>query len=258
MTRQFLVATSQKEAVQAAARAFGAQAHVRTFTRSDLERLKTPFLVVIDSGRIPDLDPDMLQSLRRTNRGGMRYSPFVVFCARKGEIAEWRNAGAVAIAHNADRAAVKKAIQTAVEGARTWVTSATYVGPCRRAHKAVLQWRNRRSADADVAAEKARAQAKKAAGGAERVFSLDVLVRRLHLSATLLSGSTIESRRAFRDIVNDLQVSAQTHSRVDLANLISGVKREADLFIQDGQRDTSALERLLNDLRAAVERSPGR
>lgn len=255
MTRQVLIATVHKDAVQAAARAAGAQAHVRSFTRSDLERLKTPLLVVVDNGRIADLDPDLLQSLRRNNRGGMRYSPFIVFCDRPGDLAAWRHAGALAIPSKSDRAAIKKAVQEAMESTRTWVTSATYVGPCRRNHKAVLQWRNRRSADADAAAEKERAKAKKA-GAEERVFSLDVLVRRINLSATLLSGSTIESRRAFRDLINDLQSSAQGHHRGDLSSIVAALKREAELYLQDGQRDGAVLQRLVGDLRTAVERGP--
>lgn len=251
MTRLFLVATAQKEAVQAAARAFGAQAHVRAFTRSDLERLKTPMLMVFDADRISELDPETLQLLRRTSRGGLRYSPAVVLCARKADIPAWRAAGAVAIAQNADRGAIKKAIQTALEGARTWVTSASYVGPCRRSHKAVLKWRNRRSADADAAAAKVREKAKRA-GVVERVLSLDVIVRRLSLSATLLSGATIENRRAFRDLVGELQVSAQTQGRGDLARIIAGLRREAEEFVQHSQRDTSVVERLLEDLRNAL------
>lgn len=253
MPRQFLITTVHKDAVQAAARAFGAQAHVRSFTRSDLERLKTPFLVVMDSGRVADLNPEMLQTLRRTNRGGMRYSPFIVFCDRGAEMEAWRAAGALPLSSKSDRAAIKKAIQEAIESARIWVTSATYVGPCRRRHKAVLQWRNRRSADADEVAAKEREKAKKS-GAEERVFSIDVLVRRLNLSATLLSGSTIESRRAFRDLVNDLQASAQAHHRGDLTGIINALKREADLFIQDGQRDGAVLQRLVTDLRVAAER----
>lgn len=256
MARKILIATAHREPVLAAARAFGAQAHVRTFTRSDLERLKSPFLVVMDSGRPADLDPDMLQVLRRNNRGGMRYSPFIVFCDGR-EQGAWRSAGALVLPHKADRATIRKAVQEALESARAWVTSATYVGPCRRRRKAVLQWRNRRAADAEAAAARTQEKAKKA-GVESRVFSLDVLMRRLTLSATLLQGSTIESRRAFRDLVGDLQVSADACHRSDLARLTGALMREAELFVQDAQRDNGAVQDLLDRLRASLERGPGR
>ncbi len=255
MIRQYLIGTSNKEAVLAAARAFGAQTHVRAFTRGDLEGLKNPLLVIIDSGRVDGLDADMLQVLRRTNRGGMRYSPFLVFCQTRREIDAWRAAGAVAVHPTNDRAALKKAIQEALDGERAWVTSATYVGPCRRGRKAILNLRKRRAADAEEAETARREKARKASPVlSDRVFSLDVLLRRLTLSATLLSGSTIESRRAFRDLVDELQVSAQAHNRGDLSGVIANMRREADAFVQDGQRSTGALERMLSDLRTGIER----
>lgn len=257
MTRQYLVNTAHKEAVQAAARALGAQVHLRAFTRSDLDRLKQPVLIVVDDARLDFITPDILQNMRRTSRGGMRYSPLLILCSRKGDMDEWRHAGAVAIAANSDRTAIKKAIDEALNGAKTWVTAQSYVGPCRRSHKAVLAWRNRRSSDQAAAREKAEKAAEKKHQQALAhvpVSSLAVLHRRLKLSATLLCGSSIETRRAFRDTVIELQASAQALGRNDISNLAAHLRREAEAFVQDGQRSSAQLDRVIADLGDALSR----
>lgn len=247
--RQIVVNTSHKDAVLAAARSFGVQALARTFARADLERLKTPVLAIIDAGRVADLGPEELQTLRRTNRGGARLSPMLVFCGRGDDAAAWRAAGAVTLPHGASIAAIKKGIQEALDGARAWVTSSTYVGPCRRKHTVILNWRKRRTADAVK-----RAEAKGQAQTEGRVGSVDQIVRRLTLSATLLSGSTIESRRAFRDLANDLAASANAHGRGDISGPISHLRREADAFVNDGQRSNARIEAILAEISQALTR----
>lgn len=248
MTRQIVINSSHKDAVLAAARGFGGQTLTRNFARADLERLKTPILAVIDCGRVADLGPDDLQTLRRTSRGGARLSPMIVFCARTDDPAAWRAAGAVPLPHGANTAAIKKAIHEALDGARAWVTSSSYVGPCRRKHQVILNWRKRRNADA---AKRAQAGEQAAPG---RVGSLDQIVRRLSLSATLLSGATIESRRAFRDLTNDLAASATAFGRGDLSGPIAHLRREAEAFVQDGQRPNQRIEAILGELSAALAR----
>lgn len=250
MTRQYLVNTSQKDAVAAAARGFGAQCHTRAFSSGDLERLKTPILVIFDAARADDLTPDVLQSLRRTHRGGVRYSPVLVLCDRPAEIAAWRAGGAVAVARSADRAALKAAIQQAIDGMRAWVTSASYVGPCRRKHKAILQWRTRRSAD------KAPAAARKEAADAppRKLASLDVLNRRLAVGCTLLSGATIEARRAFRDLCIEAHASASGHGRNDLLGVTARLRAEAEGFLQNPNKDGAAVEALVREFSAALGR----
>ncbi|MET0183523.1 MAG: hypothetical protein ABW199_11615 [Caulobacterales bacterium] len=258
MTRQYLVNSSLKEAVQAAARSLGGQVHLRAFTRSDLERLKQPVLVIADDSRLDLITPDVLQNMRRTSRGGMRYSPFLVFCSRKNDIPIWRHAGAIAVPAGADRATVKKAMEEALNGAKTWVTAQSYVGPCRRSHKAVLAWRNRRSSDraeAQAKAEKAAEKRSQTELSNVRVSSLDIINRRLKLSVTLLAGSSIETRRAFRDLVVEAQASAQALRRGDLAGVIAQMRREADAFLQNSERSTAALERAIDDFSDGVARS---
>ncbi len=252
MPRQIVINTRHKDAVLAAARSFGVQALARTFARADLERLKTPILAVIDSDRVADLGPEELQTLRRTSRGGARLSPMLVFCRRGEDTAAWRAAGAVTLPHDANNAAIKKGIQEAMDGARAWVTSASYVGPCRRKHTVILNWRKRRTADA---ARRAEAKGQDAAPEG-RIGSIEQIVRRLTLSATLLSGSTIESRRAFRDLSNDLAVSAVAHGRGDLSSPISHLRREADAFVNDGQRSNARIEAILADISDALTRRP--
>lgn len=252
MPRQIVINTSHKDAVLAASRSFGVQALARNFARADLERLKTPVLAIIDSGRVADLGPEELQTLRRTNRGGARLSPVIVFCGRGDDAPAWRAAGAVTLPHGANMAAIKKGIQEALDGARAWVTSASYVGPCRRKHTVILNWRKRRTADA---ARQAEAKGK-AAAPEGRVGSIEQIVRRLTLSATLLSGSTIESRRAFRDLANDLAVSAVAHGRGDISGPVSHLRREADAFVNDGQRSNARIEAILADISDALTRRP--
>lgn len=251
MTRQYLVHSVHKDAVQAAARSFGAQVLARPFSSGDLERLKAPILIVFDDDGTTGLTPDILQSLRRAHRGGVRYSPVVVFVARRGDMSEWRNAGAVAAPPGADKHAVKAAIQQAVEGQRGWVTSASYVGPDRRRHRPLIAWQGRRQADK---AKPATQQRRPERAGNARVSSLEQVHRRLFLSATLLSGATIEARRAFRDLTDEAQVSAQAHNRGDLSGIIAAIRREAEAFVQNGQRDVGALERLVADLGEALDR----
>lgn len=250
MTRQYLVHSVHKESVQAAARSLGAQVLARPFSAGDLERLKAPILVVFDDDGATGLTPDILQSLRRAHRGGVRYSPVVVFVTRRADMAAWRNAGAVAAPPGADKQAVRAAIQQAIEGQRGWVTSTSYVGPDRRRHRPMIAWHGRRQADK----AKPAAQRRPERAGNIRVSSLDQVHRRLFLSATLLSGATIEARRAFRDLADETQASAQAHNRGDLSGIIAAIRREADAFVQNGQRDVGALERLIADLGAAINR----
>jgi len=250
VARQIVVNSSHKDTVLAAARGFGVQTLARAFARADLERLKTPILAIIDSGRVADLGPDDLQTLRRTSRGGARLSPLIVFCGRGDEAAAWRAAGAVTVPHGANAATIKKAIHEAIDGERAWVTSSSYVGPCRRKHQVILNWRKRRNADAAKQAASARA----AAAPAGRVGSLEQILRRLHLSATLLTGSTIESRRAFRDLTDDLAASATHAGRGDLARAIAHLRQEAEAFVADGQRPNTRIEAILADLSDAFSR----
>lgn len=244
MVRQFLVSSAQKDALAAVARGCGAQIISRVFSAGDLERIKMPMLLAFDDGRGMELTPDLLQSLRRNHRGGVRYSPAVVFCKTPAAVKEWRDAGAVALMRGADRKEIENAVDEALAGERAWITSAAYVGPCRRKHKAVLKWRTRRQQDLS-AADKV---AKKKSDAPVHVSSLDVLHRRLTLGATLLSGATIENRRAFRDLTNEFQVSANHHRRDDLHALIAHLRKEAEAFVQNGQREGAALEQIVREI----------
>ncbi|MGE3142054.1 MAG: hypothetical protein AB7L65_01925 [Hyphomonadaceae bacterium] len=250
MTKQFLVNTSRKEHVAAAARAFGAQCHARPFGAGELARLKTPALLIFDAARAEDLTPDRLQSLRRAHRSGVRYAPALVLCDTKAEIAAWRAAGAVAIARKSGRGAVKAAIQHAIEDMRAWVTSTSYVGPCRRRHKAILQWRSRRAADAAPPAARERAPD----GPLRRLVSLDALHRRMAVSSTLLSGATIESRRAFRDLIAETQAAVIGHNRHDLTPLTQRLRAEAEAFLQNANKDGRAVEALVAEFGRAMRR----
>ncbi len=252
MPRQYLVNSAQKEAVQAVARSLGASCVARSFGAPELERLKTPILIVFDSSRGEGLTPERLQSLRRTMRNGVRYSPVVVLCDRAAEIKEWRAAGAVAIARNADKKALKAAIEEALDGLKRWVTAASYVGPCRRRHQAILQWRTRRTADR--AEEKARAKSAEPAAPA-RVSSLSVVHRRLSLSVTLLSGSNIETRRAFRDLAAEAHASVLAQRRSDLVPITQGLRAEAEGFLQNAQRDSAKAESLIREFGAQIGRA---
>lgn len=251
MTRHIIVNSTQAEAVQAAARSLGAQCIVRAFGASELGRLKTPALIVFDSARAGDITPDALQHLRRSSRGGVRFSPTVVLCDKRDEVTAWRDAGAVACMRTADRAAVKTCMQEAMGGMRAWVTASSYVGPCRRKHKAVLHWRNRRTADQPAA--KPNAPARAPAGGAGvPTASLNVLYRRISLTGTMLSGSTIESRRAFRSLVGEIDMAVRHHGRGDVSNLTRKLVSEAEAIVHDGQRDTRELENAIAELGQAL------
>jgi len=246
MIRMIIANTAQADAVGAAAQASGVGIRLRPFIASDLERLRQPVLVVFDAERAPDIDPDLLQSLRRTLGGPIRYSPVLVFTG--GDKKPWHDAGAMALSPGVGAKRIREVIELALTTNRDWVTSSTYIGPSRRAHKALLPLSRRRAED----------QGQGAGRTALRVppsqrASLGVISRRLTLSVTLLSGSTIEVRRAFQATVAELRDAAEAHERPDLLVSIDMLAREADAFVADARRDNSVAENAVRDLNELLD-----
>jgi hypothetical protein len=250
--RQILAYTRNRSAIQAAARACGVQCALRAFSPPDLMELRAPLVLAFDADGKPEFEPDFLQYLRRTHPGGVRYSPAVVFCQTKEQQGEWLAAGAVPISERASAQDLIEAVKEAVLGSRKWVTSTTYVGPDRRLHKALLRLRKRRREDgAQIAAKKA---ANAAAIDDMRVSSPALMHRRLFLASQLLQGASIESRRAFRGMIDELEVSARAHGRSDILGLSRTLKTEADRLLKDGAADTQAVETAVSQLGAVLGR----
>ena len=250
MPKLVLAHTRHRTVIQAAAKAAGLQCMLRAFSPPDLMDLKAPVLLAFDADGLPTFEPDFLQYLRRTHPGGVRYSPAVVFCKTREEIAEWRAAGAIAVPDKAGVDEVATAIRAALTGSRKWVASSTYVGPDRRAHRAVFKINKRRREDGAAAA----ARVEREAPAPVRVQSPELMHRRISLAAQLLHGSSIESRRAFRAMIDELEVSARGHQRSELMSLARTLRNEAERFLKDGNADTGDLDRAVAQLGRALGR----
>lgn len=249
--RLILAYTRNRNAILTAAKACGMQCALRAFSPADLMELRTPVLLAFDANGKPDFEPDFLQYLRRTHPGGVRYSPAIVFCRTREEIEDWRAAGAVPVSEKADAAELSAAIKTALVSTRKWVASASFVGPDRRGRKALLRMRKRRREDGAAAAAKS---AHNVVADDIRVSSPALMHRRLSLAAQLLHGSSIESRRAFRAMIDELEVSARAHGRSDLLGLSRTLRAEADRFLKDGNADTAAIEAAVDQMGAVLGR----
>jgi hypothetical protein len=241
MIRLIVANTAQADAVGAAARAAGVAIRSRPFIASDLERLKQPALIVFDAERAPDLTPDLLQTLRRTLGGAVRYSPALVFTG--GDKRSWFEAGVIALGPGVGAHRIRQAIEICLASDRDWVTSSAYVGPSRRQHRAFLPLSRRRAEDRSTRKGAGRALPTPAPSA-----SLGVLTRRVAIGVTLLTGSTIETRRAFKATVEEMQASAHAHGRSDLHGPIAVLLHEADAFVLDARRDNAAAERAAGEL----------
>lgn len=242
MIRLALVNSTHRDAALSAARAAGLQCRPVSYSAHQLEKLKEPVLLMFDSDAVEHLTPELLQSLRKTHTTGVRHSPAVVLCRRRGEVALWRDAGCVAVMLSSGPATLQRAVKEAVSGAADWVTSKSYVGPSRRRRKAIVRLRSRRRDDEAARTPKA------GAGSQRPAASLSVLHRRLHLGASLITSSTLESRRAFAALALELRSALIAHHRPDLASIGEAISREAEAFAKDGQRDSGVLERLIEKL----------
>jgi hypothetical protein len=243
---QWVIAhTAHAEAVAEAGGVFGASVRAKPFIASDLERLRQPVVIAFDAARALDITPDVLLSQRRTLGGAIRYSPVIVFS--DAERRAWLDAGAFVLAPASSARRVKDAIKTALSADEDWVTSATYIGPSRRSQNALLPLSRRRAEDQEPRAGGARAR-----GGAPTA-SLGVISRRLSLSVALLTGSTIEARRAFRKTVEEMRAGAIAHGRPDLSAAVEALLGEAIAFEADARRDNSAAERAVAALNRLLE-----
>ena len=63
--------------------------------------------------------------------------------------------------------------------------------------------------------------------------------------AVLLSGSTIETRRLFSDLVGQFEAAVHAHNRIERVRAVHGLRVEADAFALDGRRRSETSEALL-------------
>jgi len=238
MIRIALVNCKSRDIVHAAARKLGLECRFAAYSASHVERLKHPALLIFDTDAVDLLTPEHLQALRRTHVTGVRHSPVVALCRSRGEASAWRNAGAVAALRSSNADTLGRAIREALAGADDWVTSKGYVGPSRRKRKPILRLKARRTEDRDKPQTQSDAP----------VASLGVIQRRLYLGAALLTGSSLENRRAFDALADELRQAAILQHRPDLAALVRAIGEESRAFVEDGQRTTAVLEGLIADL----------
>lgn len=227
---------ANRTALNAAVTAAGLKCVFRMFSGADLLELKAPVVLAFEPANTFKLTPDFLQYLRRTHPGGVRYSPAIVFCDDKAEINDWRFAGAVVLPCDANEKEMSAALDHALKSMEHWVDSSTFVGPERRTRNAIFKLKRRRRIDGQ------HADAADVPDESVPVSSLDRLHRRISLSAQLLQGSAFEARRAFRDLIKELEVSANAHGRADLAGVVQRLSAEADRLLKNGSSGTDALE----------------
>jgi hypothetical protein len=240
MIRTALVHTKSRESVLAAARTIGLECRFLAYSASHLERLKQPALLVFDTDAVDHLTPAHLQALRRDHVTAVRNSPALALCGSRSEAAAWRAAGAVAALRTSRAETLARAMREALAGAEDWVTSQRYVGPSRRKRRPILKLRARRAEDAVMA--------KRTSPDAPPGASLGVITRRLFLGAALLEGSSLENRRAFDALAQELGRAIVQQHRPDLAVLARAIQDQAQMFLKDAQRSSAALNALIAEL----------
>lgn len=244
MIKTALVNTKSRESALAAVRKIGLECRFLAYSASHLERLKQPALLVFDTNAVEHLTPAHLQALRRGHVTAIRHSPALALCARRSEAAAWRAAGAVAALRSSSAETLARAMREALAGAEDWVTSKTYVGPSRRKRQPILKLRARRAEDATAV--------RRTESDAAPTASLGVIARRLYLGAALLEGSSLESRRAFAALAEELGRAIVQQHRPDLAILARAIHDQAAMFLEDPQRSTAALDALVAELGAKL------